>query len=425
MEKRLENRYEKLVRSHMNNNNELASGVKTQLNNDVAFSQTQAAWRFLNNERVTLRELSAPLLKAGHELCAEESDEHVLVAHDWSHLSYGAHKSKKDTYNTIRRNLGYELQTSLLLSASHGGPLAVIAMSLKDKNQLYRSYSDNTKGEITHLEELTQQIDWIESQNFSKKLVHVIDREADSVGFMRAIKNCHWLTRGHGGYKVHDGSSLMKIEDIAKGLIFDEERTVDIKGARCFQQIAETEITIVRPSSPRAKKADKSRVQPIKGEPVQCRLIVSRIINQDGKEIAIWYLLSNLNKEINKAKIALWYYWRWSIESYFKLMKSAGMQLESWQQTTSLSIARRILIASMSCVCVWRVAHATGPQAEEIRKVLIRLSGRQMKWGKKFTYPALLAGLWNLLAMDNVLNNYGIEKIKSLISNVFGDKGFV
>lgn len=425
MEKRLKNRYEKLVRSHMNSSNELASGIKSQLKNDVAFSQTQAAWRFFNNEDVTLVDLSAPLLEAGHKLSMEEPGEYILVAHDWSHLSYGTHKSKKDTYNTIRRNVGYELQTSLLLSANHGGPLAVVAMSLKDKNKLYRSYSDSTQRDTSHLEELTQQINWIESQNYSKKLVHIIDREADSSGFLRTIKNRNWLTRGHGGYKVHDGNSLRKTEDIAKDLSFDEERVVEIKGKKCIQQIAEAEITIIRPSSSRAKKADKSRVQPIKGEPIACRLIVSRIINDDGKEIAIWYLLSNLNKETNKATIALWYYWRWSIESYFKLMKSAGMQLESWQQTTSLSIARRILVASMGCVCVWRLAHATGPEAIEIRKVLVRLSGRQMKWGKDFTYNALLAGLWSLLSMDNMLSHYGIEKIKSLISSVFGEKGFV
>lgn len=426
MEKRLKNRYEKLIRNHMNNTSESAAGIKTQLKNDVAFSQTQAAWRFFNNNSVSLIDLSMPILQAGHELCETELGDYALVAHDWSHLSYGSHKSKKDTYTTIRRNVGYELQTSLLLSANHGGPLAVVAMSLKDKNNLHRSYSDSSNRQVTHLEELAQQINWIESQSFSKKLIHIIDREADSIGFLRAIKDRLWLTRGHGGYKVSHQNSLRKIQDIAKDLSFDEERTVDVKGKKCTQQIAETQIVITRPSSPRTKKSDNSRVQPIKGDPVQCRLIVSRIIDADRKEIAIWYLLSNLNnEEVNKFKVALWYYWRWSIESYFKLMKSAGMQLESWQQTNSLSIARRILVASMACVCVWRLAHAEGPQATEIRKVLVRLSGRQMKWGKEFTYPALLAGLWSLLTMDDMLNNYGLEKIKSLISCVFGEKGLV
>jgi len=46
---------------------------------------------------------------------------YALVAHDWSHLSYGKHKSKNDTYKTIKNSVGYKLQTSLLLSDNHGG----------------------------------------------------------------------------------------------------------------------------------------------------------------------------------------------------------------------------------------------------------------------------------------------------------------
>lgn len=425
MEKRLEKRYDQLVRSHMNSNDKLASGIKAQLKDDVAFSQAQAAWRFFNNENVILTDLAKPILDAGHELCGEDAGDYALVAHDWSHLSYGNHTSKQDTYNTIKRNIGYELQTSLLLSANHGGPLAVVAMSLKDKNKLHRSYTKDTRREITHLDELGKQIQWIESQGFPKKLVHVIDREADSVGFLRSLENRYWLIRGHGKYKVHDGKSLRKIQDIAQDLAFNEERAVEFKGKKVLQQIAETEITILRPAQPRTKKADGSRVQPIEGEPVKCRLIVSKIIDSNQKEIALWYLLTNMDNAVSKAEIALWYYWRWSIENYFKLMKSAGMQLESWQQTTSAAIARRILVASMACVFVWRIAHATGPKATEIRRVLVRLSGRQMKWGKEFTYPSLLAGVWSLLAIDDMLNNYGIDKIKSLISEIFGDKGLV
>ena len=33
--------------------------------------------------------------------------------------------------------------------------------------------------------------------------------------------------------------------------------------------------------------------------------------------------LSNV-KDIDASTIALWYYWRWKIETFFKLMKSAG-----------------------------------------------------------------------------------------------------
>jgi hypothetical protein len=33
-----------------------------------------------------------------------------------------------------------------------------------------------------------------------------------------------------------------------------------------------------------------------------------------------------------------------------------------------------------------------------------------MKWGVEFTYPALLAGLWSLLAMLDVLQHYEVDE---------------
>ena len=88
MDLRLEKRYERLVKSHMQGGNVLAPGIKNILNKDSAFNQTQAAWRFFNNENCSLEELAGPLLQAAHELSAQECDEYILLPHDWSYLSY-------------------------------------------------------------------------------------------------------------------------------------------------------------------------------------------------------------------------------------------------------------------------------------------------------------------------------------------------
>lgn len=108
---------------------------------------------------------------------------------------------------------------------------------------------------------------------------------------------------------------------------------------------------------------------------MDARLIVSRILTEDGEQLAEWYLLTNV-PEVNQATIALWYYWRWQIESFFKLMKSAGHQLESWQQESALAIVKRLLVASMACVTVWAIAADNSQNAAELRALLIKLSGR-------------------------------------------------
>ena len=102
------------------------------------------------------------------------------------------------------------------------------------------------------------------------------------------------------------------------------------------------------------------------------------------------------------------------IESYFKLLKSAGMNVEDWQQWSAAAIARRLLVAGMACVVVWRLARSSHPQAEPARQLLVRLSGRQMKRGRTFTRPSLLAGLWVLLAILEVLETHSIEELRTL-----------
>lgn len=84
---------------------------------------------------------------------------------------------------------------------------------------------------------------------------------------------------------------------------------------------------------------------------------------------------------------------------FFKLLKSGGHNLEFWQQETSLPIAKRLLVVSMVCVTVWEIAAADSEEVRLLRTFLIKLSGRQMKWGVEFTNPALLAGLWVFLSM--------------------------
>ena len=59
------------------------------------------------------------------------------------------------------------------------------------------------------------------------------------------------------------------------------------------------------------------------------RLVVSHILSDLGEIEAEWLLLSNV-KDIDASTIALWYCWRWKIETLFKLMKSAGHQLDAW-----------------------------------------------------------------------------------------------
>jgi hypothetical protein len=276
----------------------------------------------------------------------------------------------------------------------------------------------NVRKALSPLDELDPAMRYVEEQDLGRPLVHVIDAQADSVWHYRQWAPCSqrlFLVRSDDRIVELTGSE-QRVSAIRQTLrqqgAFRHTRSVLYHGREAQQWIAEVAVRLTRPAwRNRPGNNDRRRIP---GPPLDLRLVISEVRDAAGNVLAIWYLLTNVSSDVDSATIALWYYWRWSIESYFKLLKSAGMNLEGWQQQTVAAIARRLLVASMACVTVWRLSRSAHPQAERAREVLVRLSGRQMKHGRKFTLPALLAGLWTLLAMFEILETYSIDDLHKL-----------
>ena len=99
---------------------------------------------------------------------------------------------------------------------------------------------------------------------------------------------------------------------------------------------------------------------------------------------------------------------------------SCSGDLIGFQQENGRSILKRLLIASMARVLAWRLAHSEAPQGEEARRTVMRLSGRQVEHGKSYTLEGLLAGLWVLLAMADVLEEMPASRLQDLARFVLG-----
>ena len=255
--------------------------------------------------------------------------------------------------------------------------------------------------------------------------MHIIDAEADSVAHYRSWSAAghFFLVRADDRLVLHE-DQMRKLSEIRDLLwqrgAFRRARNVNCKGKRGVQWIAEATVTLTRPAIPQRRDGQPRRK--IHGPPLTLRLVISCIRGQDGDgDLAAWFLLSNAPAEVEAAEIALWYYWRWRIETFFKLLKSAGQQLEHWQQETAEAVARRLLVASMACVVVWRLARDRSPRAAELRDLLIRLSGRQMRHGKAFSLPALLAGMWIFLSMLSLLEDYDVDHLRQLAQEALGN----
>ena len=157
----------------------------------------------------------------------------------------------------------------------------------------------------------------------------------------------------------------------------------------------------------------------IPGPPLPLRLIVSEVRNAGGRVLAVWLLLTNAPATVAAATLARWYYWRWRIESFFKLLKSAGQCVEQGQQRSALALAKRLLVASAACRLVWQLQRDPHPAVVALRRVLVRLSGRQLKRGGASTAPALLAGFWVLLAMLDLVEQTPLTRLKAVAKTFF------
>lgn len=404
--------------AHSNSTSSLSAGIKALADDTSTLAHTQGLWRFLNNEDVTPDNLSTPLIAACHAALEQCEGDYALSIHDWSRIHYGSHTSKKDRLQmTHAKDIGYELQSSLLVNAQNGNPLSVTAQNLVSAEGVWQSRRATIQGdEQTHLDELTERIDWIEQQQFAKRLVHIVDREADSIRHLRqwSRQDWNWLVRAKAGSNVHWHDQAMPVSAVAAQLPFEKRGEVSCKGQPCTQWIAGTKVVLTRPAKPKSKRVigHDQWAKPVPGEALAVRLVISKITNGDGDVVAEWYLLSNVAEHVEDAQLALWYYFRWQIESFFKLLKAAGHQLESWEQETARATFNRILIATQASVMAWSLMWNTSEDAARTRSFLVRLSGRQMKRTRPVTFPALLDGLFKLLTMLETLEHYSISELK-------------
>ena len=396
----------------MKSANRNAAGPALKAGENQAFSATQATWRFLSNENVGLRELIEPLREVGRQSAHRSKSEYVLLAHDWCKIDYKNHTAKKDLRQiTHKHDIGYEMSTSLLIDAATGDSLAPMQMHLKTGKAVHSTAIHPPGLDDHRLDELTPTMNESNDWGLDRKVVHVIDREADTLGRMR-----QWDREGHlflvrcDDRRVEwDGKSVLlsEIEDyFGREGFFERCGDALYHGKTVSQEVAETEIILNQPHS----EVIDGKKRKVKGEPVKVRLVVTRLLDKNACVLAQWTLLCNVfDKSISSYQIALWYYWRWLIETYFKLLKSHGQELEQWQQQTGEAIARRILVASMACVAVLQLQNDTSAEATQTKRILIRLSGRQMKYGVVSTPPALLAGMMVLLSVTDVLESPDID----------------
>jgi hypothetical protein len=424
VEKRLQDRYEKLVAEHTGHAHPVASGPRILPDESSTHAAAMAAWRFYNNPRTTFTRLAQPLLEAARDSAHRRCQQFALVPLDWSKLDYRSHPSKSDRTQTGHSyELGYKLLDALLLSDIDGQPLAPLCAQLETAEGLLSSRFGRPRPVRSILDELTPVMNFVTGLGLGKRPVFVIDAQGDSVAHYRRWDERGWLflvrtdgdryarLGGPGGEDLLLSASAQRLQQQGS---FRRVRQVQYEGRQVWQHVAEAAVVLDRAAC-QDRTIDGRRYQKkIPGKALALRLVVTELRDEAGEVLERWYLLTNAPAEVDSATVALWYYFRWKIESFFKLLKGAGQQVEHWQQENGRSLLKRLLVASMACVLAWRLAQSEAPQAEEARRVVMGLSGRQVEHGKRYTAEGLLAGVWVLLAMAELLEEMPAGRLRDI-----------
>jgi hypothetical protein len=410
--------------------NAAVNALSTLPGTATPFASTLGMSRFFNHEFVTLPALIEPAQDAIRGALARSDGPVALVAHDWSMIQYRT--PNPDRYQrTHATDVGYELSTALVIETAHGHPLGPMELRLHTAREVVSTRPTPAHAPSGRIDELGDAMDASRRWNLGRPVVHVIDREADSVTHYR-----RWADAGHAfvvradqGRVVRFDEREVKLSALVRGPGLEWTRAADAPSEGVTVRVgavdgalwvAEGAVVLDRAGRNRAGSGKRVRVP---GAPLALRLVVSWVLGSDGEVLAEWFLLTNAAPRFDAATVARWYAWRWRIESYHKLLKTAGMNAERWQQQTGEAVARRLVVASTACLSVWCLQHDTSAEASAVRVVLVRLSGRQMKWGVEHTAPALLAGLDKLLAVLDLMRTHDLAALvaqaKRVLPNIF------
>ena len=407
--------YSSLVKGFGKTSSKCAPGPGATVEKRKSASFAQKLWRFCRDPKAEYPALIEPLIqRVRRETLREEV---LLSTHDWSTLGFGSHKSKTDRRTITHANdVGYDLATVLIARASDGASVAPVSINLATAEEIL-STDPNPVADVAHIDQILPRMDFVASLDLAKKVIHVIDREADSVGHWRA-----WSAAGHQALVRADDRRVLHNdrECLLTEIAAELKDAGELKGAgealyhgrKAWRFVGQTRVVLHRP----AKRREDGVQHEIPGEPLSLRLVVVELRDSEDRVLSRWLLLTNVSEaDADAATIGLWYYFRWQIENMHKLLKSAGWNLESWLQQSGERLLRKLLLAMAACVEVWALERRNDESSESLKELLMALSGRQTKTRQPVTTSGLLAGLWVLQQAATWLSRDGPDSPSEMI----------
>jgi len=336
LDRRHRARFWKLVSEHSHAVNAAVTGISALPGTAKPFAAARAMTRFLNNEDVPFHALVEPAQDAVRAALAEKPGRFVLLVHDWCMFWFGSHDSKGDRYRrSHQHDLGYELGSVLAVDAADGRPLGPMEFRLRTAGGMLSTRVGGAAMPPGHVDELGEAMAAAAGWNLPRGPVHVVDREADSVGHYRDWQAAGrlFLVRADAARRVQHGGRPRKLDEVAADLAGEfvdatdadgKPLIVTLRGGVGRVRVAETTVVLDQPA--RRNTGQKTaggikKQEEIPGPPLRLRLVVTRVVGELGTVLAEWRLFTNVPADqADASTIGRWYAWRWNIETYHKLL---------------------------------------------------------------------------------------------------------
>lgn len=313
-----------------------------------SWSETKAAYRFFDNNKVTAEKILGPHLTETIERIGQHPV--VLLLQDTTTLNFTAQKQRTDI-----GPLNHEKHRGLLLHPTLAVTPERLCLGIVDtyhwaREQLHHHKSRQEKNRINHTLPLEEKESYrwvvgyrkaalIAKQTPKTMIVSVSDREGDlydlyhEAQFATENHRAYWLIRASANRRLLDDAHELQQQKLIETVkstapIGYMEFDLPARGVQKKRRIKQALYMSCVKLSPPDRKRKRTRYNIVETNVV----IASEMNPPTGEKPIEWVLLSNvpIKNSADAQTLLEWYLCRWQIEVYFRILKS-GCQIEKLQ----------------------------------------------------------------------------------------------
>ena len=378
------------------------------------WAHAMGAFRFFDNDRLTLPALYAPCILGLGQLVLP--GQRCFVVHDVSPLDYSRHQAKNDLVQVGNAGgFGYELFTSLVLD-SGGRPLGPIMQEVRAEQGLLSSTTPLPLPFVDHMTQVERSVQVTDQHLPGREAVHLCDREFDDVLLLRFIQDAarkYIIRAQHMGRRVLFQGQRTILKQVAQQIVLLRAGDVERQGKQYELFIGEARVIFDRDS---LRGVARKRHKPRPGNPLEVRLVISEL-RRPGHDPLRWVLLTNLDDPAHQIVQA--YIYRWRVERFFYLNK-VGLRLEQWRQETGERIGRRLALTQLAAMAIYQMQAAAGedPEFGDVIKIVATLGGWLGRKQDPIGPIVLMRGIALVLGMVSALEEFGEAKLREVAARL-------